>query len=120
MKGLVDESLRALVELPVAAAHSGERTQLTAWVDTAFNGGLTIPREQIAALKLLRQSQVDAILADGSQVVLETFTCFVDWFGKTYGTQITASDGHCALLGTMLLDNRRLCVDYKARTVEIE
>jgi predicted aspartyl protease len=60
-----------------------------------------------------------AILADGSSVELETYTCFLDWFGKTYATQIVASDGEYPLLGTVLLDGHRLEVDYKARTIEL-
>jgi hypothetical protein len=50
---------------------------------------------------------------------LETFACFLDWFGKTYETQIAASDGDYPLLGTMLLDGHRLVIDYAAKTVEL-
>jgi hypothetical protein len=47
------------------------------------------------------------------------FTYFVDWFGNTYETQIAASDGEYPLLGTMLLDSRRVNIDYSAKTVEL-
>lgn len=119
MNGIVDDQLRALVRIPVSASLKGERSELVAWVDTAFNGGLAIPRKQVAQLNLVQQSSAEAILADGRTVELETFACFLDWFGKTYETQIAASDGEYALLGTMLLDGHRLNVDYLARTVEL-
>jgi len=37
-----DESLRALLDVPVAAAKGDERTSIRVWIDTAFNGGLVI------------------------------------------------------------------------------
>jgi clan AA aspartic protease len=117
--GFVDDQLRALLRVPVSASRAGERTDLTVWIDTAFNGGLAIPQKQVAALGLSNQSSAEAILADGRTVELETFACFLDWFGSTYETQIAASDGEYPLLGTMLLDGHRLDINYAARTVEL-
>ena len=103
MKGFVDEKLRALLRVPVSASRDGQRTDLVAWIDTAFNGGLAIPHKQVAELGLVKESSAEAILADGRCVELETFACFFDWFGNTYATQVAASDGEYPLLGTMLL-----------------
>ena len=119
MKGFVDDGLRALLRVPVSASRDGRRTEVEVWIDTAFNGGLAIPRKQVAELGLVKQSSAEAILADGRSVELETFACFVDWFGNSYETQITASDGEYALLGTMLLDGHRLEINYAAKTVEL-
>ena len=119
MDGVVDAYLRALVGVRVAASRGGPRVELLAWVDTAFNGTLTIPRGQVAALGLPKHSSAEAILADGRVVELETFSCHFDWFGGTYETQVIASDGEYALLGTMLLDGHRLTIDYAAKTVEL-
>ena len=119
MNGLVDDQLRALLRVPVSATRDGERRDLVAWVDTAFNGGLAIPRKQVAELGLSRQSSAEAILADGRSVELEMFACVLDWFGNTYETQVAASDGEYPLLGTMLLTGRRLDINYAAKTVEL-
>lgn len=119
MNGYVDEELRALIGIPVSASQNGERSDLIAWIDTAFNGGLAIPRKRVAELKLTKQSSAEAILADGRCVELETFTCFLAWFRKTYETQVAASDGEFALLGIMLLEGRRLDIGYKAKTLEL-
>ena len=118
MNGFVDEQLRALLRVPVSASRDGER-KVVVWIDTAFNGGLAIPRKQVAELGLSKQSSAEAILADGRSVELETFACFLDWFGKTYETQIAASDGEYPLLGTMLLNGHRLDINYAAKTVEL-
>ena len=119
MKGWVDDQLRALLRVPVAASRGGDRTEIVAWIDTAFNGGLAIPRQQVTDLGLVQQSSAEAVLADGRSVELETFACFIDWFGNCYETQVAASDGQYALLGTVLLAGHGLDIDYRARTVEV-
>ena len=119
MNGSVDDQLRALLRVPVSASRDGQRTDLIAWIDTAFNGGLAIPRLQVAQLGLAKQSSAEAVLADGRSVELETFACFVDWFGSTYETQVAASDGGYPLLGTMLLGGHRLDINYAAKTIEL-
>jgi clan AA aspartic protease len=119
VNGWVDDQLRALLRVPVSASRGGGRTEIAVWIDTAFNGGLAIPRQQVAELGLVQQSSAEAVLADGRSVELETFACFLDWFGNCYETQIAASDGQYPLLGTMLLAGHRLAIDYAARTVEL-
>lgn len=76
MNGFVDDSLRALISVPVAATSSGDRTELAVWIDTAFNGGLVLPRKSIESLGLVKESSAEAILADGKTVELETYACF--------------------------------------------
>ena len=119
MNGFVDDQLRALLRVPVSASRDGGRTDLVAWIHTAFNGGLAIPRRHVAVLGLSKQSSAEAILADGRSVELEMFACFLDWFGNTYETQIAASDGEYPLLGMALLDGRQLQIEYAAKTVEL-
>jgi clan AA aspartic protease len=119
VNGSVDDNLRALLRVPVSASRDGNRTNIAAWVDTAFNGGLVIPRKLIAQLGLVKESSAEATLADGQCVELETFASFIDWFGESYETQIVANDGEYPLLGTMLLDGHRLAIDYQAKTVEL-
>jgi clan AA aspartic protease len=119
VNGFVDDQLRSLLRVPVSASREWGRTDLVVWIDTAFNGGLAIPRQQVAELGLSKQSSAEAILADGRSVELDSFACFLDWFGKTYETQIATSDGEYPLLGTMLLDGHRLNIDYAAKTIEL-
>jgi len=118
--GSVDEDLRALIDVEVSAQRGGEKVPLRVWIDTAFNGGLVIPRHQIDELGLSKTSSTEATLADGNVVELETFGCYLEWFGKSYRTQVIANDGQLPLLGTMLLGSRRLVVDYPQRTLSLE
>ena len=56
MNGIVDESMRALLDVSVAAAKDARKQRLTAWIDTAFNGGLVIPRQHVERLGLKQAS----------------------------------------------------------------
>ena len=88
-------------------------------MDTAFTGGLTLPRPLADGLGLAAGSSADAVLADGSRVTLVAYECFLDWFGGTYRTEVVATDASHPLLGTQLLAGRRLVIDYAAGTVEL-
>jgi predicted aspartyl protease len=68
VNGFVDDQLRALLHVPVSASRDGERSDLVVWIDTAFNGGLAIPRKRVAELGLSKQAAAEAILADGRSV----------------------------------------------------
>lgn len=92
MTGRVDGDGRALLRVPVAATAGGPRTDVEAWVDTAFTGGLTMPRAMATVLGLAAGASGTALLADGSQVVLDSFVCYLDWFGGTYRIHAVATD----------------------------
>ncbi len=120
MNGYVDAKLRALVEVQIAGSRQGAKTTAVVWVDTAFNGGLVLPRQEIERLGLKEYSSTPATLADGQQVELPTFTCFLSCFGKEYRTQVVANDGAKPLLGTSLLAGHDLSISYKRNTVTLD
>ncbi|MEM8943603.1 MAG: hypothetical protein AAGD11_00350 [Planctomycetota bacterium] len=120
MNGHVDEDQRALLEVSVGAAPEAAKSTLIVWVDTAFNGGLVLPHSDIQRFGLKEFSSTSAILADGQRVELPTFTCFLDWFGKEYRTQVIANEGAYPLLGTSLLNGHDLQISYKRKTVTLE
>ncbi|MFM7977046.1 MAG: hypothetical protein ACKO8U_18405, partial [Pirellula sp.] len=61
-----------------------------------------------------------ARLADGKQVILESYTCVLDWFDGKESIEVIANDGETPLLGIGLLDGHRLVVDYLHRSLELE
>lgn len=119
MTGRVDGQLRALIRVPLAASRDGPRQEVEAWVDTAFNGGLTLPLSLASGLGLPQEASTDAVLADGRTVMVELFGCYLDWLGGIYQTQVVAGNAAYPLLGTQLLAGRRLVIDYAAGTVEL-
>ena len=120
MKGQVDEHGRALIEIKVSSTQAGQLAPITTWIDTAFDGHLVLSSELIEELQLEPLVETEAVLADGSLVSLETFLCFVEWFGQRMPLQVIANDGRFPLLGTGLLDQRILNVNYRLRTVVLD
>jgi predicted aspartyl protease len=58
LNGRVDESFRALVDLPIRCSESETPTVVTVWIDTAFNGFLVFPQnliEKLGSIKKLLQ-----------------------------------------------------------------
>lgn len=119
MNGEVDSSGRALIALRMRRSAGAEATALPVWVDTAFTGELVIPRRTIERMGLTQSAAVMAGLADGTRVVLETYSCIVEWFGEERIVEVVGNDGQFALLGVGLLRDRRLAIDYRRRTLSI-
>jgi clan AA aspartic protease len=119
LKGLVDDSRRALIDVRVSANGSTPGDQLTVWIDTAFDGYLVCNRTLIQQLGLTQWAATEAILADGSRITLESYTAYVEWFGTIVEAQVIANEGAIPLLGTEFLAERSLHVDYKKKSVEI-
>lgn len=106
--------------MEVSRDTGGEKRSITFWIDTAFNGGLVVPRAQIDDLGLREASSTPATLADGSTVDLPTYSCHIEWFGNEYRTQVVANDGAFPLLGTMLLTGRNPEIGYGHKGVKLE
>jgi clan AA aspartic protease len=120
MIGKMDDERRALLEIAVANQLDGVPIAVTAWIDTAFDGHLVLSLQLIKDLELEPLAETEAILADGSKVVLETYLSFLDWFGRRLPLQVIANDGRYPLLGTALLEDRVLHIDYKQRFVQLD
>ena len=120
MNGHVDDALRALLEVSTKSQPSGPTRSVTVWIDTAFNGYLVFPRRLIEELGLEQEAATDAVLADGSRVTLESYVCYVEWFGSLIAAQVIANEGTLPLLGTEMLAGRVLLVDYSRKRVSLE
>jgi clan AA aspartic protease len=117
--GEVDKSGRALVVLCVRPFVDAAVIRLTAWVDTAFTGDLVVPRAMIERLGMRQSAAIMAGLADGTQVVLDTSSCVVEWFGQERLVEVVENDGQLPLLVVGLLRGRRLEIDYRTQTISI-
>lgn len=119
MKGTVDGSMRALISVDVKTSLNSRGEQVEAWIDTAFDGHFVFSSGLIKELDLDTLVETEAVLADGSKVVLQTYVCFIEWFGEKIAAQVVANEGRFPLLGTALLAGRLLRIDYDAKTVEL-
>ena len=66
----------------------------------------------IHQLGLIKSGSIDAILADGSQTELETYSCKIRWFDQERNLEVIANDGQVPLLGVGLLLGKELRIDY--------
>lgn len=119
MIGRIDEHNRALIDLTVTKQPESPVSTITAWIDTAFDGFLVLSHQQIHNLELEQLAKTEAILADGTVAVFDTFLCYVNWFDVLLPIQVMANDGKFPLLGTGLLELRRLNLDYVDRIVSL-
>lgn len=120
MIGVVDDENRALIDVAVRRAPEARDVRITAWIDTAFDGHLVFPQNLIEELKLEPLVETEAILANGKKVTLETFVCYVDWFGQLMPLQVIENEGKLPLLGTGLLDKRVLHIDYSTKQLTLD
>ena len=119
MNGYVDDQNRALMRVEVQASLSAGTEPIEAWIDTAFDGHFVFSSNLIKELGLDTLVETEAILADGSKVALQTYVCYLEWFGKTIAAQVIENEGPFPLLGTALMGDHRLVVDYAAKSVEL-
>jgi len=108
VNGRVDDFGRALLTLSVRAKRDAEATDIQAWIDTAFNGELVMPGRLIESARLEQTAVIEARVADGSTVMLESFTCYLDWFGEDRPVEVIANEGEFPLLGIGLLTGHRV------------
>ena len=71
-----------------------------------------LPQQVIDQLQLSKSGSVDAVLADGSQIELSTYTCLIEWFGAVKTLEVIANDGEFPLLGVGMLLGLELRIDY--------
>lgn len=112
MRGSIDENGRALLTVRIGPDSESRPVAIEVWVDTGFTGDLVLPQATIEALPLPQSGSVDAILADGSQIEVKTYTCSVNWFGEERRLEVIANDGDYPLLGVGLLLDLELRANY--------
>jgi clan AA aspartic protease len=80
-------------------------------VDTGFAGALTLPEDVIKALGLPFFQEIDANLANDMDVKADVYVGTIIWGGQEMEVAVLAM-GRRPLLGTALLDGKRLCTDF--------
>jgi clan AA aspartic protease len=119
MKGFVDRAGRALLSVELQSTAAANPLTLAVWIDTGFTGDLVLPQNLIDEIFLPQSGTVGAVLADGSQVALRTYTCLISWFGQQRRLEVVANDGEYPLLGVGLLADRELRIDYRSKAITL-
>lgn len=109
-----------MLRISIRNPHTGGTAECDALVDTGFAGTLVLGRSQISVLGFTASGSTPCELADGSSIELETYTCLIDWFGEWRQVEALARSGGAVLVGTELLADLRLIIDYPAGSVTLE
>lgn len=109
MIGFVSPQLRALLRVSVL----GERIlEIEAAIDTGFSAFLSLPSQTIEHLGLQPRDVLIAVLADGSEVEVQTFRAQVMWNNETRNIYVLQAESH-PLIGMALLENCSLQIDVR-------
>jgi clan AA aspartic protease len=88
-------------------------------IDTGFNGALVLPRAEAQRLNLTVLGRVPIIGVGRARSITDIAELEIEWLGQSRSVEVIISDGDDSLLGTILLDNSRLVIDYIAYTVTV-
>ncbi len=120
MNGLIDANGRALLGVEIWRDSASQAITIEVWIDTGFTGDLVLSQSMIDTLALSHSGSVDAILADGSEIELKTYTCFVNWFGEARRLEVVANEGDYPLLGVGLLLGLELRANYHSLELTLD
>lgn len=117
MKGYVDEFGQPKVEVTFMGPWGKVITE--AIIDTGFNGEVSLPVPIAVRLGLRLKGTQEVMLADGSRKSSLVFAGQIVLDGAPEDTLIFLSDLNEPLLGTQLLGNRLLKIDFSKNEVYI-
>ena len=86
--------------------------QLTAVIDTGFNGDLELPQSIMTNLELTSLGPDQSVLAAGQEVIETLYAIRFTFDGEDLRAEATFAPVSEALLGTRLLRRHRLEVDF--------
>lgn len=107
--GVVNAELEATIRLHVTGPN-GQRQEVTAIIDTGYNGTLSLPLSTVTALALPSSASRMVTLGDVSQHVFAFYTAHIDWEGQARHIRVLCVEG-APLVGTALLQGYRLEVE---------
>ena len=91
-----------------------------ATIDTGFNGDIELPEPLRNSLNARYVGQVTSALAGGQMIEEAVYLVNFPFDSKVIQAEATFVDGHQILIGTHLLRDYRLQVNFVLQTVELE
>ena len=112
--GEVNSSREALVEIRLGG---GQRFECV--IDTGFNGDLMLPRLFIDRLGIPIRGRMVFEIVGGTSLIAPVAYANIEWLDEQREVEIIVSDGDDALIGTQLLAETTLSINYVTRIVSI-
>ena len=118
LKGLVNSRGEPVVHITLI--YTKDRAGFfPAVIDTGFNGTLSLPDPLIRRLGLRWIGHESYEIAAGDVVWEKVFVGRIRWFGRIQEVDVLASHAKDILIGTRLLEDHRLIIDFRKRHVRI-
>jgi predicted aspartyl protease len=112
--GTVTDGGEPVVLLPVGGR------DWRAVIDTGFSGNLELPDALRGAVNPRYTADVYSILAGGVEIIEDGYDVDFPFDGRMFAADATFVDGETILIGTRLLRDYRLEIDFVARTVKLD
>jgi len=88
-------------------------------LDTGFNGSLLLPREFVEINAMLFVGREKVMMVEEISTEIDTAIAEVNWLDEEFSIRIFISETNESLIGTQMLSDTLLEIDYKNRTVKI-
>jgi len=112
IQGLVNADLEAVIEISIVGRR-GSQIEVTATLDTGFNGFLTLPAQIVRELGLQRLGGGRAIVAHGGEEIFDFYGATVIWDGEPRRVE-TSSLENDPLIGMGMLLGYDLFIEVEA------
>ena len=106
--GVVTAARHAVVRVRIEGRVGGS-VDIEALVDTGFNGELTLPIATVEALGLEWLRSGRALLADGSDILFDSYEAAIEWDGAIRSVTVDAANTE-SLVGMALLDGYEVTI----------
>ena len=111
ISGVVTADREAVIRVLVRGVR-GQEAEIEGVIDTGFTGFLTLPARLISTLALSFAGSTQAVLADGSEVLMDAFEAIVLWDDQERDVVALATEG-AGLVGMALLSGHRVTLDVE-------
>lgn len=113
-KGFVTENSETVLTIELSTG-----SQIECVLDTGFNGFLLLPRMFIEDNSLDLVGRESVIMVEQNTIEIDVASGEINWLGKTFSVRILVSETDESLIGTQMLIDSLLEIDYKNLTVKI-
>jgi clan AA aspartic protease len=120
IKGYVDDNLDAKVPLSILDKNGRASLLDAVVVDTGFNEDLCISIYELEKIHLVLFDSAEFELADGKVVKQKVYHGRVVFDGQNMPVKVIVSASRDTLIGSSLLANKKLDIDYPKRRVLIK
>ena len=105
--------------VPVIGVQVGNQ-RWQAIIDTGFNGKLELPERLRSHVNAQFVGRATSLLAANQRIEEDVFLVDFPFDGRKFRAQAAFVDGGEILIGTRMLEDYRLQIDFPARTVAID